>query len=106
MKIVVLGGDGFCGWASSLRLSRKGHDVTIIDNLSRRGIDKKLKVKSLTPISTITERIKTWNKINKKKINFIKLDVSKKTRNLKLLSNKSNQIQSFILLNSVLLPIA
>ena len=84
MKIVVLGGDGFCGWASSLRLSRKGHDVTIIDNLSRRSIDKKLKVKSLTPIKSIYERIKTWNRINKKKINFFKIDVSKETkRNLR-----------------------
>lgn len=35
-KIVVLGGDGFCGWPTSLYLSDKGHDVTIVDNLSRR----------------------------------------------------------------------
>tara|TARA_S200000501_G_scaffold140731_1_gene133043 strand:- start:470 stop:1627 length:1158 start_codon:yes stop_codon:yes gene_type:complete len=88
MKIVVLGGDGFCGWASSLRLSRKGHEVTIIDNLSRRAIDKKLKVKSLTPISSIYERIKTWNRINKKKINFIKIDVAKETKKLELALKK------------------
>ena len=43
MKIIVLGGDGFCGWASALRLSKKGHDVSIIDNLSRRKIDRELK---------------------------------------------------------------
>ena len=55
------------------KVVKKGHDVTIIDNLSRRGIDKKLKSKIFNSISTITERIKTWNKINKKKINFIKI---------------------------------
>ena len=43
MKIIILGGDGFCGWASSLRLANKGHDVFIFDNLSRRKIDKELK---------------------------------------------------------------
>tara|TARA_B110000483_G_scaffold144714_1_gene172717 strand:- start:129 stop:344 length:216 start_codon:yes stop_codon:yes gene_type:complete len=67
MKIIVLGGDGFCGWASALRLSKKGHDVSIIDNLSRRRIDRELKAQSLTPISSIEKRISTWNKINKKK---------------------------------------
>ena len=45
MKIIVLGGDGFCGWASALRLSKKGHDVFIIDNLSRRRIEKLQKMK-------------------------------------------------------------
>ena len=38
MKITVLGGDGFCGWPSALRLASEGHKVTIIDNLSRRSI--------------------------------------------------------------------
>ena len=74
MKIIVLGGDGFCGWASALRLSRKGHDVFIIDNLSRRKIDRELNAKSLTPIVSIKKRISTWNKINKKKIKFFKID--------------------------------
>eukprot|EP01036_Dinobryon_divergens_P030598 gene30598-39868_t len=41
-KVLVLGGDGFCGWPTSLYLSEQGHDVTIIDNLSRRKIDVEL----------------------------------------------------------------
>ena len=56
MKIIVLGGDGFCGWPTSLKLSKNGHDVLIIDNLSRRKIDKELKVNSLTPIKTISKK--------------------------------------------------
>jgi UDP-sulfoquinovose synthase len=51
-KIIVLGGDGFCGWPTSLYLSDQGHDVVIVDNLSRRKIDLDLGCDSLTPISS------------------------------------------------------
>ena len=44
MKIVVLGGDGFCGWPTALHLSARGHEVAIVDNLSRRNIDNELEV--------------------------------------------------------------
>ena len=53
MRVLVLGGDGFCGWPTSLYLSDSGHDVTILDNLSRRKIDIELEVESLTPIEPI-----------------------------------------------------
>jgi len=49
-KVIVLGGDGFCGWPTSLYLSDQGHDITIVDNLSRRNIDTELGCDSLTPI--------------------------------------------------------
>ena len=49
-KVIVLGGDGFCGWPTSLHLSDQGHDVVIVDNLSRRNIDTELGCSSLTPI--------------------------------------------------------
>ncbi len=88
MKIIVLGGDGFCGWASSLRLSSKGHEVLIVDNLSRRKIDKKLKVNSLTPISSIHKRINTWNSINKKKIKYQNLNIAKDIKGLDQLIRK------------------
>ena len=48
--ILVLGGDGFCGWPTSLHLSAAGYDVAIVDNLSRRKIDIELGTESLTPI--------------------------------------------------------
>ena len=51
-KIIVLGGDGFCGWPTSLYLSDQGHDVIIVDNLSRRKIDLDLGCDSLTPIAS------------------------------------------------------
>ena len=51
-KVLVLGGDGFCGWPTSLYLSDQGHDVVIVDNLSRRNIDTELGCDSLTPIQS------------------------------------------------------
>ena len=62
MKVFVLGGDGFCGWPTSLKLAKEGHDVTIIDNMSRRKIDKKLNSNSLTNIVSIYERLATARK--------------------------------------------
>ena len=56
-KIVVFGGDGFCGWPTSLRLASQGHSVIIVDNLSRRNIDNELSSGSLTNIASISERI-------------------------------------------------
>ena len=89
MKIIVLGGDGFCGWASSLRLANRGHEVFIFDNLSRRKIDLELKTKSLTPIKSIYKRVETWNKLNKKKIKFFKIDVAKEFVRLEKLIKKN-----------------
>lgn len=53
MKILVLGGDGYCGWPTALHLSDGGHDVAIVDNLARRRWDEELGTGSLTPISPL-----------------------------------------------------
>jgi UDP-sulfoquinovose synthase len=76
MNILVLGGDGFCGWPTALHLSDRGHDVTIIDNLSRRAIDLELEVESLTPIRPIGERLRTWRSVSGREIGFIRLDLA------------------------------
>lgn len=59
MKVIVAGGDGFIGWPFSLRMSKLGWEVLIIDNLSRRKIDEENGYSSITPIKNIDERIKT-----------------------------------------------
>ncbi len=76
MKVLVLGGDGFCGWPTSLHLSDLGHDVTIVDNLSRREIDLELEVESLTPIRPIGERIRVWKQLTGHEIGFVHLDLA------------------------------
>lgn len=68
MKVIVLGGDGFCGWPTALHLSKLGHDVVIVDNLSRRKIDVELEIESLTPIRPLGERIAAWEEISGRRI--------------------------------------
>jgi UDP-sulfoquinovose synthase len=60
MRIAVLGGDGYCGWATALYLSRKGHSVAIVDNFARRQWDHELGVQTLTPIRHLSERLRIW----------------------------------------------
>lgn len=82
MKILVLGGDGFCGWPTALHLSNIGHDVIIADNLSRRKIDVELEVESLTPISPISVRLAAWKEKTGKTIAFKYLDVAQEYQGL------------------------
>ena len=60
MKIGVLGGDGYCGWATALYLSAQGHEVAIVDNFSRRQWDHEVGAETLTPIRPLAERLKVW----------------------------------------------
>ncbi|HWG02775.1 MAG TPA: NAD-dependent epimerase/dehydratase family protein [Trebonia sp.] len=76
MRVLVLGGDGFCGWPTSLYLSDRGHDVTVLDNLSRRKIDIDLEVDSLTPIVPIGERLRAWREVSGREIGFINIDLA------------------------------
>ena len=76
MKILVLGGDGFCGWPTSLYLSDRGHDVCIIDNLSRRNIDNELEAFSLTPILPMGQRLDAWEALSGRRMRFENLDVA------------------------------
>ncbi len=76
MKIMVLGGDGFCGWPTSLHLSNLGHDVTIVDNLSRRNIDNELEAGSLTPIQPTGARLRAWKEVSGRDITFHNLNIA------------------------------
>lgn len=76
MKVIVLGGDGFCGWPASLHLSARGHEVVIVDNFSRRRIDEELGVQSLTPIRSMVERRAAWKALSGKDIRVVELDVA------------------------------
>jgi UDP-sulfoquinovose synthase len=76
LKILILGGDGFCGWPTSLHLSASGHDVIIVDSLARRNIDNELETSSLTPIQAIGARVAAWREISGRAIAFHKFDVA------------------------------
>ena len=76
MHILILGGDGFCGWPTALHLSSLGNEITIVDNLSRRNIENELEVGSLTPIRNMGERLDAWNQASGRKIHFVNIDVA------------------------------
>jgi UDP-sulfoquinovose synthase len=76
LKILVLGGDGFCGWPTSLHLSRRGHDVVIADNFARRAADVELGAESLTPIASLETRLAAWHEVGGRRIGFCPLDVA------------------------------
>jgi UDP-sulfoquinovose synthase len=63
MRICVLGGDGYCGWATALYLSKQGHDVAIVDNFLRRQWDHELGVQTLTPIQPLSDRLRVWQEL-------------------------------------------
>lgn len=75
-RIIVFGGDGFCGWPTSLRLSQLGYDVTIVDNLSRRAIDGELGCQSLTPIASIADRLAAWQAVSGRSLDFMALNLA------------------------------
>lgn len=76
MRVLILGGDGFCGWPTALHLSNLDHDVKIVDNLSRRNIDNELEAYSLTPIKPMGERLEAWREVSGKSVEFISFDVA------------------------------
>lgn len=82
MKVIVLGGDGFCGWPTALHLSAQGHDIHIVDNLSRRKIDTDLEVDSLTPIAPMSTRLEAWREISGRRIAFESYDIAKEFNRL------------------------
>ena len=84
MRVAVFGGDGFVGWPTCLHLSNAGHEVTIVDNLSRRRIDTELGVQSLTPMDSIQERLRIWKQISGKTIRFELLDIATEYERVKL----------------------
>ena len=63
MKIAVLGGDGYCGWATALYLSKQGHEVAIVDNFVRRQWDHELGAQTLTPIRPLSDRLTAWHRL-------------------------------------------
>jgi UDP-sulfoquinovose synthase len=76
MKVLVIGGDGYCGWATALYLSNRGYEVGILDNLVRRHWDMQLCVDTLTPIAPIQQRIQRWHDLTGKSIDLFIGDIT------------------------------
>jgi UDP-sulfoquinovose synthase len=68
MRILILGGDGYLGWPTALRFSARGHEVTVVDNFSRRRWHEEAGTGSLTPIADLAARVAAWKEISGKEI--------------------------------------
>jgi UDP-sulfoquinovose synthase len=76
MRVLVLGGDGFCGWPTALHFSARGHVVAIVDNLSRRRWDAELGTSSLTPIADLEDRVAAWERLTGQRIEAVIVDLT------------------------------
>ncbi|MDP2674598.1 MAG: NAD-dependent epimerase/dehydratase family protein [Dehalococcoidia bacterium] len=68
LRVIVLGGDGYCGWPTALHLSDVGMEVCIADNFSRRLWDFELGISSLTPIASPQDRVGAWRQVAERDI--------------------------------------
>jgi UDP-sulfoquinovose synthase len=76
VKVLIIGGDGYCGWATSLYLSNQGHEITILDNLARRDWDREHGLGSLVPIASTRRRIDEWTRATGRRIRFEQVDAT------------------------------
>ncbi|WP_372615134.1 NAD-dependent epimerase/dehydratase family protein [Aquicoccus sp.] len=67
-SVLILGGDGFCGWPTALRFSSLGAAVTVLDNGARRSIDAALGTQSLVPIRNLHDRVEEWADVSGRRI--------------------------------------
>ncbi|MBW4553480.1 MAG: NAD-dependent epimerase/dehydratase family protein [Aphanocapsa sp. GSE-SYN-MK-11-07L] len=89
MRVLVIGGDGYCGWATALHLSNRGHEVAILDSLVRRHWDAELCVETLTPIAPIQHRLQRWHDLTGKSIQLFIGDIT----NYEFLNRSMQQFQ-------------
>jgi UDP-sulfoquinovose synthase len=68
MRILILGGDGYLGWPTALRFSARGHEVSVVDNFSRRRWHTEHGTASLTPIGDLDARIAAWREVSGEQI--------------------------------------
>jgi len=75
MNILILGGNGFLGWPTSIYLSKRGHNITIVDNFYKDKICKKINISALYEVPELNERIKIWKNLNGNQIKFYNFDL-------------------------------
>ncbi len=68
MRILILGGDGYLGWPTALRFSARGHEVSVVDDFSRRRWHDEAGTGSLTPIADLERRIAAWQELGGEEI--------------------------------------
>src|SRR5579862_3316548 len=60
MRILVLGGDGYLGWATAMHLAAQGHAVCACDNYLRRRLNAQFDSEPLFPVPDLETRAAAW----------------------------------------------
>jgi UDP-sulfoquinovose synthase len=68
MRVIVTGGDGYLGWPQAMYLSKRGYEVCVVDNFSRRLWDLEGGTESLIPIASLQDRVAAWRETSGKSI--------------------------------------
>lgn len=68
MRIAVLGGDGYLGWATAMDLAAKGHDVWVMDNYLRRNIARETRSEALVDTPNLHERSDRFHALTGRRI--------------------------------------
>jgi UDP-sulfoquinovose synthase len=76
MRILILGGDGYCGWPTALHFSYRRHEVAIVDSFARRLWDHEMGAATLTSIAPLAERLRSWKHLTGKSIESYVGDVT------------------------------
>jgi UDP-sulfoquinovose synthase len=79
MRVLILGGDGYLGWPTAMRFSGRGHDVAVVDSFARRRWVQEAGSHSLTPITSLEERLQAWSEVSGKDIEAYTGDISEGT---------------------------
>jgi UDP-sulfoquinovose synthase len=76
MKVFIAGVDGYLGWPLALYLAARGHEVAGGDDFSRRRRVEEMGSHSATPIGTMEERLKAFQRKTGRGLEFIEGDMT------------------------------
>lgn len=64
MRVLILGGDGYLGWATAMNFSRQGFEVAVVDNYFRRRACTELNREPLMPVPNLHQRAALWEALS------------------------------------------
>ena len=68
MRVLILGGDGYIGWPTTMKLSAAGHEVMTVDNYLRRSLMREIDCEALFEVPNLHERARLWAEKSGKEI--------------------------------------
>ena len=99
MRVLITGVDGYLGWALSIYLSRRGHEVAGIDNYLRRAWVGEMGSQSAIPISKMADRLMAYRQNMGQNLRFYKGDL--KDYNFVLNAYKSFRPEAIVYLGEM-----